>query len=105
MSEKSPILKAYKALQAKVDKMDLRERLLVFTTGLMLVGSIWYMGLMEPLTEQIKNNRTEITRAHLGIRSPSRPQRLRETTSRAVVAAVVRGIHGLELAAPRVPGV
>ena len=34
MSEKSPILKAYKTLQAKVDKMDLRERLLVFTTGL-----------------------------------------------------------------------
>ena len=61
MSEKSPILKAYKALQAKVDKMDLRERLLVFTTGLMLVGSIWYMGLMEPLNKQIKNNRTEIT--------------------------------------------
>ena len=61
VSEKSPILKAYKALQAKIDKMDLRERLLVFTTGLMLVGSIWYMGLMEPLNKQIKNNRTEIT--------------------------------------------
>ncbi len=61
MSEKSPILKAYKALQAKVDEMDLRERLLVFTTGLLLVGSIWYMGLMEPLNKQIKNNRSEIT--------------------------------------------
>jgi MSHA biogenesis protein MshJ len=69
MSEKSPLLKAFKAAQAKVDKMNLRERLLVFATGLMLLGSIWYLGLMEPLSKQIKNDRNEITAVQQRINS------------------------------------
>ncbi len=69
MSEKSPILKAYKTVQAKVDKMDLRERLMVFATGLLLLASLWYVGLMEPLNKQIKNNRTEITATQQRIES------------------------------------
>ncbi len=69
MSEKSPILKALKVVQAKVDKMDLRQRLLVFSTGLLLLASIWYAGLMEPLNKQIKNNRTEIAAAQQRIES------------------------------------
>ena len=60
MTEKSPLLAMFKKLQAQVEKMNLRERLLVFATGLMLVGSLWYMGLMEPLNKKIDNTRNEI---------------------------------------------
>ena len=60
MTEKSPILAMFKKLQAQVEKMNLRERLLVFATGLVLVGSLWYMGLMEPLNKKIDNTRKEI---------------------------------------------
>ena len=60
MTEKSPILAMFKKLQALVEKMDLRERLLVFATGLMLVGSLWYLGLMQPLNKNIENTRNEI---------------------------------------------
>ena len=60
MTEKSPILAMFKKLQALVDKMDQRERLLVFATGLMLVGSLWYLGLMQPLTKKVENTRNQI---------------------------------------------
>jgi len=60
MTEKSPILAMLKKLQALVEKMDQRERLLVFATGLTLVGSIWYLGLMQPLNKTIDNTRNEI---------------------------------------------
>ncbi|MCH8074093.1 MAG: type II secretion system protein M [Proteobacteria bacterium] len=48
------------SLLAVVDKMSLRERLLVFGAGMMLLGSVWYLGLMQPLTKQVTRNRTEI---------------------------------------------
>lgn len=60
MTEKSPLLAMFKKLQAQVEKMNLRERLLVFATGLMLVGSLWYLGLMQPLIKKVENARNEI---------------------------------------------
>ncbi len=48
------------SLLATVDKLNLRERLLVFAAGMMLLGSAWYLGLMQPLAQQVTNNRTEI---------------------------------------------
>ncbi len=60
MTQVSQLLTKLKPLQATVDKLSLRERLLVFVTGLMLLGSAWYLGLMEPLTQQAEKNRTEI---------------------------------------------
>lgn len=69
MSEKSPIVKAFKQLQTKLDEMNTRERLLVFATAMMLVVSLWYLGLMEPLTKELKRNRSEITAVQQRIKS------------------------------------
>jgi MSHA biogenesis protein MshJ len=60
MSENSPILKAFKLAQAQLDKMNMRERLLVVTTGLLVVGTAWYVGLMEPMLKEVKSTRNEI---------------------------------------------
>ena len=60
MTEKSPLVAMFKKLHAQVDKMNLRERLLVFATGVMIVGSLWYLGLMEPLNKKIDRNLKEI---------------------------------------------
>ncbi len=60
MAQKSPILTKLTSLLAVVDKMSMRERLLVFGAGMMLLGSVWYLGLMQPLTKQVTRNRTEI---------------------------------------------
>ena len=61
MAQKSPIMTKLTSLLATVDKMSMRERLLMFGAGMMLLGSVWYLGLMQPLTKQITGNRTEIT--------------------------------------------
>ncbi len=60
MTQESQLLTKLTALRAKVDNLSLRERLLVFVTGLMLLGSVWYLGLMQPLNQQATKNRTEI---------------------------------------------
>jgi MSHA biogenesis protein MshJ len=60
MAQKSPILTKLTSLLATVDKISMRERVLVFGAGMMLLGSVWYLGLMQPLTKQITRNRTEI---------------------------------------------
>jgi MSHA biogenesis protein MshJ len=60
MSEKSPIVKAFKSAQAQLDKMNMRERLLVVTTGLLVLGTVWYVGLMEPMLKEVKSTRNEI---------------------------------------------
>ena len=60
MAQKSPIMTKLTSLLAVVDKMSLRERLLVFGAGMMLLGSVWYLGLIQPLTKQVTKNRTEI---------------------------------------------
>ena len=69
MTEKSPIVKAFKSLQALLDKMNLRERLLVAGTAIVVLASVWYLGLMEPLDKQTKNTRTEIEAVRQRIKS------------------------------------
>lgn len=61
MSDKSPIVKAIKSAQVQLDKMNMRERLLVVATGLLVLGTVWYVGLMEPMIKEIKSTRKEIT--------------------------------------------
>jgi len=60
MTQISQLLTKLEPLHAAVDNMSLRERLLVFVTGLMLLGSIWYLVLMQPLDKQATRNRAEI---------------------------------------------
>ena len=69
MSEKSPIVKVVKLMQAYLDKLNLRERLLVCVTGIMLLGSVWYLGLMQPMQKQIKNSRIEIEAVRKRVKS------------------------------------
>ena len=61
MKQKSPILTKLTSALATIDKMSMRERVLVFGAGMMLLGTLWYLGLMQPLTKQVTRNRTEIT--------------------------------------------
>ena len=61
MKQKSPILTKLTSVLATIDKMSMRERVLVFGAGMMLLGAVWYLGLMQPLTKQVTRNRTEIT--------------------------------------------
>jgi len=61
MKQKSPILTKLTSVLAAVDKLSMRERVLLFASGMMLLGAVWYLGLMQPLTKQVKKNRTEIT--------------------------------------------
>jgi MSHA biogenesis protein MshJ len=60
MTQVSQLLTKLEPLLAAVDNMKLRERLLIFVTGLMLLGSVWYLGLMQPLDKQATRNRSEI---------------------------------------------
>ena len=60
MTQVSQLLTMFKPLLATVDNLNLRERLLVFVSGLMLLGSAWYLGLMQPLDQQAERNRSEI---------------------------------------------
>ncbi len=60
MTQVSQLLTKLEPLLATVDNMSMRERLLVFVTGLMLVGSAWYLGLMQPLDQQTTRSRSEI---------------------------------------------
>ncbi len=60
MTQVSQLLTKLKPLQATVDNLSLKERLLVFVTVLMLLGSAWYLGLMQPLDQQTTRNRSEI---------------------------------------------
>jgi MSHA biogenesis protein MshJ len=50
----------FKSAQAQLDKMNMRERLLVVTTGLLVLGTVWYVGLMEPMLKEVKSTRNEI---------------------------------------------
>jgi len=60
VTQVSQLLTKLKPLLATVDNLSLKERLLVFVTGLMLLGSAWYLGLMQPLDQQTTRNRSEI---------------------------------------------
>jgi MSHA biogenesis protein MshJ len=60
------------ALRSHVDKLSLRERLLVFATVVMLFGSVWYLSLIEPLTQRAANSRTEIEALQARIQTANR---------------------------------
>jgi MSHA biogenesis protein MshJ len=60
MSEKSPIVKVIKQAKAQLDGMKQRERLLVVATGMLVLGTAWYVGLMEPVIKETEKSRTEI---------------------------------------------
>ncbi len=60
MTQELQLFAKLKSLHARVENLSLRERLLVFVTGLMLLGSVWYLGLMQPMAQQVTTNRTEI---------------------------------------------
>lgn len=60
------------ALRASVDKLSLRERLLVFATIIMLSGSVWYLSLIEPLTQRAANSQTEIEALQARIQTANR---------------------------------
>lgn len=72
MTIQSQITTRLTSLQASVDKLSLRERLLVFSTILMLFGSVWYLSLMEPLTQRATNSRTEIEALQARIETANR---------------------------------
>lgn len=72
MTIQSQITTKLTSLQASVDKLSLRERLLVFSTVLMLFGSVWYLSLMEPLTQRAANSRTEIQSLQARIETANR---------------------------------
>ena len=72
MTLQSQITTKLTSLQASVDKLSLRERLLVFATVLMLFGSVWYLSLMEPLTQRAVNSRTEIESLQVRIETANR---------------------------------
>ncbi len=72
MTIQSQITTKLTSLQASVDKLSLRERLLVFSTVLMLFASVWYLSLMEPLTQRAANSRTEIQSLQARIETANR---------------------------------
>ena len=69
MTQKSQISTVLTTLQVSVDKLSLRERLLVFGTLIMLLGSIWYLSLMQPLTQRATNSHTEIESLRASIKT------------------------------------
>lgn len=72
MTIQSQITTRLASLQASVDKLSLRERLLVFATVIMVFGSVWYLSLMEPLTQRAANSRTEIESLQARIETANR---------------------------------
>ncbi|MGB5331546.1 MAG: type II secretion system protein GspM [Woeseiaceae bacterium] len=72
MTMQSQITAKLTSLRASVDKLSLRERLLVFSTVLMLFASVWYLGFMEPLTQRAANSRTEIEALQARIETANR---------------------------------
>ena len=60
MNELSSIAAKLNSLRTSIDRMSLRERVLVFATAVMLLSSVWYLLLMQPLTQQATNSRAEI---------------------------------------------
>ena len=60
MTLKSYSLTTLESLRTNFDALSLRERLLVFAVAVMLLGSIWYLSVMQPLTQRATQSRTEI---------------------------------------------
>ncbi len=60
MTQAALTFASLKSLQKTVDKLSLRERLLVFAAALMLLGSAWQLAMMQPLELRATNSRDEI---------------------------------------------
>lgn len=60
MNLKSGLVPKVKAMTAVVDKMSTRERVLVFTTTVLVLASLWYLLLMQPLVKEAGQKRAEI---------------------------------------------
>lgn len=60
MSQTSIIMDRLHSLQASVDTMSMRERLLVSATVVLLLTMLWYLFLMQPLAQQADTKRTEM---------------------------------------------
>ena len=69
MTYKSQISTTLTSLLASVDKLSLRERLLVFATVLVLLVSVWYLSLMQPLSQRATNSHTEIESLRVQIKA------------------------------------
>ena len=48
------------ALRSRMDALTLRERVSVFATAIALLGTAWYVGLMQPLAQEAEILRGEI---------------------------------------------
>lgn len=72
MSQVLSIVARLNQLQTSMDKMSLRERALVFVTAVMLLGSVWYLMLMQPLAQQAANSRTEIEAVQARVETTNR---------------------------------
>lgn len=60
MSRENVIVRKAKAMSATVDRMSTRERVLVFMTTVLVLASLWYLLLMQPLVKEAGQKRTEI---------------------------------------------
>ncbi len=75
-----------KSLQETVDKLSLRERMLVFAAALMLLGSAWQLTLMQPLSLRAMNSRAEIE--HLQERTNENNQNLEDQLLQFTVGGI-----------------
>ncbi len=60
MTQFSHLLTRLTSLQATVDGLNLRERLLIATAVVMLLASFWHLGLMQSLSQEATRNRSAI---------------------------------------------
>jgi len=60
MSYLSSIKTKLDSLRASIDAMSLRERVLVLATVVLLLGSVWYLVFIQPLSQQGARNNAEI---------------------------------------------
>ncbi|MBT8109058.1 MAG: type II secretion system protein M [Gammaproteobacteria bacterium] len=72
MSRETGLALRIKALHVAVDHMSTRERVLVFATTILLLASVWYLLLMQPLVKEAGQKRTEIATIQSRIATSSR---------------------------------
>lgn len=60
MNRETGLALKVKAMTAAVDRMSTRERVLVFATAVLVLASLWYLLLMQPLVKEAGQKRTEI---------------------------------------------
>ena len=72
MTQISNIASRLVALQVSVDKLTLRERVLVFATTVMLLAVAWHLLLMEPLALKAADSRSKIESLQARIETSNR---------------------------------